>query len=248
MRFKYRRKEGLSPLIAILAVAAAVILMLELAAPRIIESRLEDVIASNVDAVDYVRVRLRTFPAVNVISSGRVNNMSIDCRGISVDGLRVDSLSVEARAILLDLHALAEERRVVLSQVEEGRVTISLTEDDLNLYIHKLEDVPSSVRIQLESGMAVVSGYVNVAGIDIGVNVSGTFVVKDGTRLGYVINQIQVGNAILPSVISNGLLGVFDFSLDMSGLPVSLVISDITIEDRIVRIIGRTLSDTEESG
>ena len=243
MGLKYRGREGLPLLIAALIVVVGVVLVFELAVPRVIGSRLEDAIASDVDSIESVRVRLRTFPAINLISSGSVNSINIDCKGLCMDGLRVDSLMVRASDIVIDMQTLTEERRLALTHVEQGRAEVILTEDDLNTYVHGLEGVPSSIRVQLDPGMVTVKGYVNVAGLDVGVSLDGTFVVKeDATGVSYAISRVQVGNTILPSFVNEGLLGSFDFSLDMSSLPIPVMISDISIEDKLVRIIASTLS------
>jgi len=64
----------------ILVVVICIVLVLELTVPRIIASQLEDAIESSVDKIESVRVRLRAFPAINLLSSGAVNSISIDCR------------------------------------------------------------------------------------------------------------------------------------------------------------------------
>lgn len=244
---RYRRRKNASPVIIILSVVIGLALIFELAVPRIIESRLEDAVRSSVDRIESVRIHLRTFPAIGLISSGSVNSISIDCKGLFVEGLRIDSLMVNARDILIHMQALTGEGRLVLSRVGQGEAEVALSEDDLNRYIRRLEGVPESCQIELSPGQVTVRGYVNVAGIDIPVSIEGMFVAEeDGTRLSYVINHIRLGNATLPSIISDGLLRGLDFSLDMSDLPIPVVISHISIEDKTVRIIGRTLSDTGE--
>lgn len=245
-RLRFRGREGIPPVMFILIIVAGAVLLFEFVVPRVIESQLEDSIksGSGVDMVESVRVRIRTFPAISLVSSGRVDSISIDCRGIIVEGFRIESLIADAKDIVIRTQALTGERNLVLSHIGQGQAEVVLTEDDLNRYVSGLEDVPKSVSVELRQGTVAVTGHVNVAGIDIPVNVDGKFVAEEGgTHLSYAINHIRVGNATLPSIISEGLLRGLDFSLDMSGLPIPVVISDIIMEDKIVRIIGRTLSD-----
>ncbi len=238
------RTEGVPPIIIALIIVLGVVLVFEFAVPRIVASRLENAIQSNVDSVDYVRVRLRSFPAVNLISSGKVNSVSMNCRGLFIEGLRIESLMVDARDILIDMQALREESRFSLSHIGQGQAELVIGQDDLNRYVSGLKGVPKSVLIELSPGRVSVKGDVSVAGIDIPVNLDGEFVAEEnGTRLSYEINNIQVGGARLPSIISDGLMRGLDFSLDMSSLPIPVIISDISMEDKIVRITGRTPSD-----
>jgi hypothetical protein len=246
---KYRRREGFPLLIPGLTVVICVLLVFELVIPRVIGSRLENAIASDVDSIESVRVRLRTFPVINLISSGSVNSMNIDCKGLCSNGLRIDTLMVRASGILIDMQALTEEGRLALSRIEQGRAEVVLTEDDLNRYVHGMENMPESIRIQLDPGIAKVTGSVNVAGIDINVSLDGTFLAKgDGSGIRYAIHNVQVGNTKLPSIITDGLISSLDFSLDMSDLPVPVIISEISVEDNVVRIVGRTPGDIEERG
>lgn len=242
------RTEGVPPIIIALIIVLGALLVFELAVPRMIASRLENAVRSSVDSIDYVRVRLRSFPAINLISSGRVNSVSMNCKGLFIEGLRIESLMVDASDILIDMQALREESRFSLSHIGQGQAELVIGQDDLTRYVHGLKGVPESVLIELSPGRVGVKGDVSVAGIDIPVNLDGEFVAeRNGTRLSYQINNIQVGGARLPSIIRDGLMRGLDFSLDMSSLPIPVIISDISMEDKIVRIIGRTLSDNRES-
>jgi hypothetical protein len=235
--------EGVPPIIVALIIVLAAVLAFELAIPRLIASRLENAIQASVESIDYVRVCLRSFPAINLISSGKVNSVGIDCKGLFIEGLRIESVIVDASDILIDMKALREESRFSLSHIGQGQAELVIGQDDLNRYVSGLKGVPDSVVIELSPGRVVVKGDVSVAGIGIPVSVDGKFVAdREGTRLGYEISDIHVGGARLPSIISDGLMRGLDFSVDMSSLPVPVIISDISMEDKIVRITGRTLS------
>lgn len=108
------RTEGVPPIIIALIIVLGALLVFELAVPRMIASRLENAVRSSVDSIDYVRVRLRSFPAINLISSGRVNSVSMNCKGLFIEGLRIESLMVDASDILIDMQALREESRFSL--------------------------------------------------------------------------------------------------------------------------------------
>ncbi len=243
-----RRKEGTSPIMFILVVVICIVLVLELTVPRIIASQLEDAIESSVDKIESVRVRLRAFPAINLLSSGAVNSISIDCRGLFIEGLRIESLMIDASDILIQREALAEKSSLVLSHIGQGQAEVVLTEDDLTSYVRGLDGVPDSVLVELNPGQVTVRGHVNVAGMDIPVELEGEFVAEQGGAcLSYAISHIRIGNAMLPSIITDGFLSGLSFSLDMSSLPIPVVISDVIMEDKIVSILGRTLSDNRES-
>lgn len=241
------RTEGVPPIMIALIIVFGIVLVFELAVPRIIASHLENALQSSVDSIDYVRVRLRSFPAIRLITSGKVKSVSINCEGLFVEGLRIESLMVDASDILIDMQALREERSFSLSHIGQGQAELVIDQNDLTSYVRGLKGVPKSVLIELSPGRVTVKGDVSVAGIDIPVNLDGEFVQEQrGTRLSYQINNIQVGGARLPSIISDGLMRSLDFSLDMSSLPIPVIISDISMEDRIVRITGRTPGNAGE--
>ncbi len=242
------RTESLPPIIIALIIGLGAVLVLELAIPHVIASRLENAIRSSVDSVDCVRVQLRSFPAINLISYGKVKSVSMNCRGLLIEGLRIESLMVDASDILIDMQALRDESRFSLSHVGQGRAELVISQDDLNRYVNVLKGVPKSVLVELSPGRVSIKGDVSVAGIDIPVSLDGEFVAdQNGTRLSYEIKNIHLGGARLPSIIRDGLMRGLDFSLDMSSLPIPVIISEINMEDGIVRIVGRTPDDTGES-
>lgn len=242
-----KRRGGAGSILIFLIIAFCIALVFEFAAPRIIASHLEGAIKSGVDGIDSVRIRLGAFPVLRLITSGKVNSLSIDCTGLWVEGLRVESLMIDARDIIIDMQALREEGKFFLSQIGQGRADLVIGENDLTMYVKGLKGIPESVLVELAPGRVTVKGDVSVAGISIPVNVDGEFVPEqEGTALAYRINNIQIAGAKLPSVITDGLLSSLSFSLDISDLPVPVVISGVSMEDDILRITGRTLSNDRE--
>lgn len=74
-----KRRGGAGSILIFLIIAFCIALVFEFAAPRIIASHLEGAIRSGVDGIDSVRIRLGLF-LLRLITSGKVNSLSIDCR------------------------------------------------------------------------------------------------------------------------------------------------------------------------
>ncbi|NLS44972.1 MAG: DUF2993 domain-containing protein [Firmicutes bacterium] len=235
-------------IIFVIIIAVGVLIISELAVKGIIESKLKDAIESGVDGIESTKIRLRVFPIISLIFSGRINSISIDCKGFPMEGLRIESIVLDASNILIDMQALVKEKRLIISRVEKGKAEIMVMENDLNKYIRDLEGVPESVHIQLNPGQIVIKGYIDVAGIGVPVNIDGGLVIeKDGTCLNYTVDHIRLGSAALPSIITDRLLKGLNLSLDMAQLPIPAIIKYANVEDGALRIIGSISSILTEN-
>lgn len=211
----------------------------EAAIPGAIGARLEKAIARSVDEVESIRVYVRTFPAV-AVAFGRVDRLEIDAQNVTMGGLRVQRLFVDVRHADLDVGAMLRGERVELRRVRKGDATVILAEGDLNAYLHSRDGILRALAVKLRPGVATVAGHVNVLGLKVDIALDGRFVVEGGTRLRYVVDRLRVGNAVIPEAIWDELVGAVDLSVDVSDLPVPVVLREVNVQDGVVYVFGGT--------
>lgn len=211
----------------------------EAAIPGAVGARLERAIAESVDGVESVRVYVRTFPAL-AVALGRIDLLRIDARNVTVGGLRVQRLFLDARHADIDMGAVLRGGRLGLGRVRRSDVTVILTEDDLNAYLRSRDGILKAFGIHLRPGVATVTGRVNTLGIKLDITLDGRFVVDGGTRLRYVVDRFKVGGAVVPEVIKEELMKRVDLSVDVAGLPIPVVLREVNVQDGVVYVFGGT--------
>lgn len=242
-----RPKDGVRTLASSMRYAVALaaltvvclVLVGEAAIPGAVGTRLEKAMARSVDEVESIRVYIRTFPAL-AVAFGRVDLLRIDARNVTMGGLRVQRLFVDVRHADVDVSAMLRGERVGLRRVGKGDVTVILAESDLNAYLHSRDGILRALAVKLRPGVATVAGHVNVLGIKVDIVLDGRFVVEGGMRLRYVVDRLRVGNAVIPEVIKDELMGAVDLSVDVSGLPVPVVLREVNVQDGVVYVFGGT--------
>lgn len=235
-------RDAMKYAIALAALAiACVFLVGEAAIPGAVSTRLEKAIVASVDQAESVRVYVRTFPAL-AVALGRVDFLQVDARNITVDGLRVQRLFLDARRADIDMHSVLREGKLDVKRIGRGDVTVILAEDDLNAYFHSRDGILRLLTVKLRRDVATVSGSASILGVKVDLALDGRFVVEGDTRLAYVVDRFRVGDAVVPEVIKSGLLKSVDLSVDVSGLPIPLVLRDVSVQDGVVYIFGGTPS------
>lgn len=230
----------------VLAALAVVCLLLvaEAAIPGVVGVRLERAIAKGVEGVDSVHVYLRTFPAL-ALAAGRVDLLRIDARNLIVSGLRVQRLFVDVEGADIDVRGVLRGRGLQLRDVRQSNLTVIVAEDDLNAYLHSRDGMLNALSVRLRPGAASVDGRVTLLGLGVDVALDGRFVVEGGARLRYVVDKFRVGGAVVPEIIKNELVKRVDLSLDVSGLPVPVVLREVSVQDGVVYVFGTASDDVE---
>ncbi len=233
-------RDAMKYAMALAALAVVCVFLVgEAAIPGAVSTRLEKAIAGSVDRVESVRVHARTFPAL-AIALGRIDFLRVDARNITIDGLRVQRLFLDARHADIDMGAVLRGGKLDLRRIGRGDVTVILAEGDLNDYFHSRDGMLRLLTVRLRPGVATVSGSANLLGVRVDITLDGRFAVEGDTRLVYVVDRFRVGNTVVPEVVKNGLLKSADLSVDVSGLPMPVVLRDVSVQDGAVYIFGGT--------
>ncbi|MGE5594063.1 MAG: DUF2993 domain-containing protein [Betaproteobacteria bacterium] len=227
--------------LAALAVVC-VFLVAEATIPGAVSARLEKAIAASLDEAESVQVYVKTFPAL-AVALGRIDVLRIDARNITVDGLRVQRLFVDARRADIDVRSVLEQGRLGVRHVGRGDVTVMLAEDDLNAYFHSRDGILKLLTVKLRRDIATISGSASILGMKVDLALDGRFVVRGDTHLAYVVDRIRVGNAVVPEAVKNGLLKNVDLSVDVSKLPIPVVLRGVSVQDGVVYVFGGASAD-----
>ena len=160
-------------LFALVAFVPAVLVLIEVFSPGVVEGRIEDRVERRVPDATTVDASLDSFPFVTRLGlTGTVKQLTVDLEGVERAGLAFALITVELEGIQLDRAALYDND-FRLESIDEGAITAEFTEEALSAAV--------GAEVQLEPGQAVVT----VAGQEVAapVEVSGGNLILSGGAL-----------------------------------------------------------------
>ncbi len=134
-----------------LAVIGGLWLSVELVAPRVAESRIEERAAQRTADVARVDADVRSFPMVTrLLLTGRVNRLDVTLEEVSRQRLTFASIRFEFHGVLMDRGALAQ-REARIEDIDRGRIVGELLEGDLAAALGAaFELLPGEVAVGME--------------------------------------------------------------------------------------------------
>lgn len=228
---------ALRRVVVLILAAVLVLAAIQLALPRVIESRLEKELAAALPGARVVRAEVDAFPAVKLLW-GRVDRLSLDVRRATFDGLVVDAALIDGRDLVIDAGRLLRREGVVITSAAELRATLAVAQDDLNEYLWSRLPDARGFQVSLERGAAAVTGAVNVLGRALDVRVSGSFRVEGPTQVIFVPEQVSVESARVPQFILDLAAQAWQIGLDFRALPFGLGVEELRIDEGQLLIYG----------
>jgi hypothetical protein len=103
----------------------------ELAAPPIIESRIEETVQTNTEQTVSVRAETRSFPLLTRVAAEReIRQLEVTVDDVAGLELPLDEVELQLNGVIVDRGELLQGR-VVVREIRDGRLTAEITEDRL---------------------------------------------------------------------------------------------------------------------
>lgn len=182
-------------------------------------------------------VRLRAFPALTLLT-GSVPHLDVSAEDVVVDGLRLESIQLEADNVRLDLGELLW-RRALTVRSGQAAVRLTVTEQALTEYAGARPELPPGVRVRVTDGGLELTGRAAVLGSVVEALVLGHFEPDGGTGLLFVPDDVQVQGQALPPLLVAVLREAFRVRIDLSRLPFPIVVHEVLYESGKLVIVGR---------
>jgi len=162
--------------LVLLLLIAGLLVAADLTARRVAEDELAARVKAAAPTATSATAEVRSFPFLGrLLVSGAVSEVDAAVDGVTVDGLRFDSIAVDLHGVQVDRDQLLRDRRVVLENIQRGRVQARVTQDALTEALGvpvTLGQGTASVTIagrRVGAGLAVRNGrlIVDVAGFSL---------------------------------------------------------------------------------
>ncbi|HCJ10738.1 MAG TPA: hypothetical protein DHW14_06200 [Clostridiales bacterium] len=219
--------------VVVLIVFVVLAALSELVLPGILARSVEAALEATFGPPAEHDVRLASRPAVKMLL-GRFDEVEVTSTNVQTSTLVLESLAVTLHDASVDLKALLSEGELEVSRSARSRVTITITERNLEEYL--AANVPEfrEPRVLITSDVAAFSGYVTVLGRDFVFTLSGRFVLRDESTVGFDITGFTVDDVGVPGEFLEkwlDVLGEPDLSIDLAGFPLPLKGTEVTQEE-----------------
>lgn len=164
-------------------------------------------------------VRLRGFPFAAAVITGRLDGVTVNAEGFSVDGLAIRSARLEARDVRVDPSSVLA--RQPTGTAEAVGLAVTVGDEAFSTYLVS-RGVPLSLRVE-GGGRVVVAGEVDVGGFVTRGSASGPLDVRNGVA-SFRPEQIDLGGVALPGAVASLARAAFSFDVavpDVTGVRLS---------------------------
>lgn len=212
-----------------LAAILAILGLTQLLLPPTLEGRVERAMRERLSAAEYLHIDIQAWPALASLT-GRFQSIHMEVRDFVIDDLSVGAFLLQGRQVVLAPKALYSTGQVMVTNAADLRLTVLLTEAGINQYLWEKVDPEKRLQIALLPEGAVLKGNINFFGHKIDINLRGAFEIRDDTKITFVPEALAVEDIVVPQIILSALAEDKALLIDLTGLPVPLVIDEIRLE------------------
>ena len=164
-------------LVLLLVALIVALVLVDLAAKRYVEARVEravrDAVSAGLLVADDVDASIDSFPFVGrVLLVGEVPGVTITLHDIGGQGVEVEEVKVDVRGTKVDRSRLVTDQRVFVGDIDSATITARITEEALSAVLGVTVDMePDSTTVS--AGGVTSPGTVEVVGRSILIGASG---------------------------------------------------------------------------
>ncbi|MCG8513913.1 MAG: DUF2993 domain-containing protein [Halanaerobiales bacterium] len=221
-----RRKRGF--FWNIVLVVLVMFLAAELFLPRLASRQLAEILRRETEQIESLKIAVSSFPAPEILL-GRLDFVEIKAAGVIVEGLYLDSLSVEYRDIILRGHSFTGDNTFLEILVKEER---------LNQYIQTKYPELKDFKLVLLPGQVLLGGVINFLEATINLQLTGRLFITEQAEVEFIPENLQVEDVQIPVNLIRKYVNQPGFSFDLKELAIPLRIDRIEVSTGELRIIG----------
>ena len=222
----------------VLAVAAAILILLELVLPATMNGMLEASLVKQFEA-GAVQAETSGRPALLWLT-GSIPHVQMKATKGRLDRLAFEEFSAEIQDARIDLLSLLQSHRISLQNPRKLSARLVISEESLAEILRQDMKGFEQVRVQIHPEQIEISGAYGVGGVfSLPLQVEGR-IETDGDTARFVPTYFKVGGRSVRQLGSLGGRGVM--LLDVKRVAVPLVIADVQAKEGQVTIIARERS------
>jgi hypothetical protein len=180
------------------------------------------------------KVETKINSSISNLLKGKID-LEIKAKNLKVKDLNLKSLKGKFKEINFDFPEFFRKREIKIKSIKAEDVEIKITEEDLESYLNK-EDSFKNFKLSLEPDIARISGKVNFLGRDLDVVILGKFEISEKQKIKFKGKQIKISKYILPSNLTQEIMGKISPEVDLKSLKIPLNLKKIKIKKGYLQI------------
>lgn len=209
--------------------------------PPFMEARLGESLQQSV-GIESLDVHLQTFPAVKMLT-GAVGYMVVSAADVTVDGLRIEALQLEARGVRVDVSQLVRDGTFSVRSGDDLSVRMTVTSGALTEYVRERPELPPGAQVDVTEQGVELAGRVTLLGNTIDAAVAGHFESDGRSGIVFVPDDISVEGQSLPPFIVATLRQAYTVKADLGAGPLPMVVEKVIHTPGKLVVVGRPLLD-----
>lgn len=202
------------------------------AIPWYVQSRLAAALRTDLRA-GRVDVSLRAAPTSAL--AGRFDQLDVTIEDFLAGSLPVQRFEARLTGVELDRARLERRGELVLHRLTNGTATVVITEAGLQDYLTSSGTLREA-RVRLARGEATVRGVIRVLTIDVRAVMRGTFVIRDGRQIAFVVRTISLADVSLPADVGQTLSAAMNPLIKADEFPLPVRFTHVITEDGSVTV------------
>lgn len=209
--------------------------------PPFMEARLGEGLQA-ATGIPSLNVELQSFPAVRLLT-GAVGHMIVFADDVMVDGLRIESLHLEAADVRIGVGEVLRGRSPSVRAGGEAAVRLTVTSESLTEYANAMPDLPPGMRVDINERGVELAGSVTLLGSAIDATVVGRFQPDGHTGVMFVPDNVAVEGQALPAFLVAVLRELFSVHVDLADGPLPIAVDEVIHMPGRLVVVGRPLLD-----
>lgn len=206
---------------------------IELYLPTLVTEQIQKAVSIYFYNTDQLTVKHQTRPA-GLLLFGQVKNLAIEGRTLEGNNLKLNKLFLESDKMKISFWDLVVKGRLQISHAT-GRFALSITEKELDRYLHRfyIDDPYNEIQLQLSENGPRIQGLLNGEQFYL----ECMFTVEQKSIISLAPRKMVSSNSNT-SFVFDRLNEVTAYSINLHSFGIPLIIDEISIADGFLYVFG----------
>ena len=221
-----RRKSRILWLIIIIVLS--LILLAQIILPGLAENSLRDIFYDRTAKIEELIINVAAFPAFKILR-GRLDYIDVNTKGIVIDDLYIDMMSVKYRDVVYGKTGFDGDNTALKAVI---------TQEAINNYIVEQYPDLKNFSININPEQVLFQGYINFFEARINLTLTGNFIINDNDRIYFIPDDLKVEDIKIPVNLLKQYIEKLNFYFDLKELNIPLSIEEIRLSSGQIDIVG----------
>lgn len=184
-----------------------------------------------------LKVVVTPYPGNANISKGAFKQIKVTADSITVQGVKMTQVLMQAQDVVLDIPALTTRNDVRVLRRGEDKLYARISESDLNRALVFKKNTIENMKVKLGQGNLTFTGKYRF-GLATNLMLQGRLEIPDGYKINFIPTKASVGGLPLPAAPLRTVLSRINPLLDLKRIPMSPKVDRMIVQPGYMTIQG----------